>query len=533
MKKFAWLFVLALSFGQAYGYYNHLGILVGVRELTVSCAFSLSNDTVRITIPKRAHLTGVSSPGMASVNFNNNQNNILIGDVRNSCLGKINVVYTLPVQSSEFSISDWMPVVDEKGVFSATITSPAGQQGMFLPYKNRGRDGYILEPADQPILFSGRFTTVEDHFLGRNFETVYLTRMETSLSNVALQLSGFEKWLFPLQQKHIVLIELPINRDTVRMSGDNLFIVVNSTKKEEINRAFATLYFRTILGWKEDYVSAFTDLYKRLIDGNGSLKRDEAEWIAVPRDDYYLNILKNGFGRTEMDRVGVNDLLGNYALLHFCYYTVGRDPFLAGIRSYLADKREQPEGLDKIFTNSGDAQQAVQFAGTKLLPRAKFIPDLILKGTMVYRSMDLIPDVSVRIGNEMREVVWDNKRTFDLKSADGNISVDPFHLVPQLDFYNDTALADPKAASEKNLVYRSVLQHRHYADETVRGLLDLKVFGMPEGNVFGIEKGVPGYVAIVKFTAPVNSRLMEGLKELVLTVDTNAKVKVLAERIRF
>lgn len=533
MRFTAVLLFLMMQFVLTFGYYNQIGITVGNRELTIRCDFSFSNDSVKIVLPKRARLSGIMSPGIANLVFYNDKNTIIVGDVIKVCRGRLKLTYTLPIPSSEFSVTDWMPLPDEKGVFSATVLSPEGERGMFLPYRNRDQDGYKIDPADDPILFSGRYNIDEGFFGGRKFETAYLARMEIPLSNVARLLNGYEKWLFPLEQKSVYLVEMPMNSGTVRIAGDKIFIVANSTRKEEIGRILASLYFKTLLGWNENYSYAFTDLYKRMIDEDGMLKRDEAERIAVPGDEYYLKVLKRGFERTELDRVGVSDLMRNYALLHFCYYTLGSGPFLTGVRGYLLSAHDQPEGLEKIFTNSGDSRQAVEFSGKWLLPVAGFIPDLILKGPVVFRSTDKIPDVSVRVDGEIREINWDGRRSVDLKVTNGSILVDPFRMVPQLDFYNDREVFDTKRSAEEGLVYRSVLQHRHYSGETFRGLLDLKYFEMPSVNAFGIEAGSPVYVAVSRFTAPVNLRLMEGLKELVLTVGTNAKVKVLAERIRF
>lgn len=537
MKKTFFTAVLLLVLQPLFGYHTRLNITVENRDLKITANFSLSNSSVRVVLPKRAHLSGVNSPGMASVRFFNNQNSIMIDDVLTSYGGRINIVYTLPIPGIEFSIDDWMPSPDEKGSFTAMVTSPDGHKGLFIPYRARVMDGFTLEPSDKPILCSGRFRAEDAVIGGRKYEWFSVSRSETTLSNAAVQLSNYAEKLFPLPPSvnHLVFVELPMNRDTVRITADTVFAVVNNNKKEELNRVLASLYFRTILGWKEDYAFAFSDLYRRLLDENGGLRKEDSSVIAVPRESYYRNILKSGFERSDPVQVDVADMLKNFALIHFCYYTVGPDDFLAGMKRRLALSREMPESIEQMFTNSGDARPAVRLISEKLLPLAKWIPDLILKGNVLYRNSDAIPDVSVSVDDELRETQWDGKRMITLDVTNGFITVDPYRLVPQLDFHNDKTTVGPdrKMAEEWNSVYLAAVQHRHFGGETVRSVLDIQKLDLPSVNAFGIGKGRPAYVAVVRFIAPVNGRLLEGLKDIVLTVGTNEKVHAVGDRIRF
>jgi hypothetical protein len=228
-------------------------------------------------------------------------------------------------------------------------------------------------------------------------------------------------------------------------------------------------------------------------------------------------------------------MLKNFALIHFCYYTVGSDDFLAGIKRRLTVSRALPESLEDIFTNSGDARAAVKFTSEKLLPYAKWVPDLILKGSILYRNTDSVPDISVKVDGEIREIQWNGKRLIDLGVTNGVIIADPYHLVPQLDFLNDKSMINPELqkTAEWNSVVQAVIRHRHYEGESLRNIMDIKMLAMPANNAFGADKGITAYIATVHFIAPVNGKLMEGLKDMVLTVGTNAKVMVLGDRIRF
>jgi hypothetical protein len=100
-----------------------------------------------------------------------------------------------------------------------------------------------------------------------------------------------------------------------------------------------------------------------------------------------------------------------------------------------------------------------------------------------------------------------------------------------MNYYNDGYSSDPNDQSEWTLVLFSISKHRHYEGESFRELLDLEKFEAPAQNAFGIPTGFPVYTAIVKIYAPINGKLVIGLKEMILVIN-NGKPVVIADRIR-
>jgi hypothetical protein len=531
MKK-SILFLLLFCLGTgAYSYTAKMDIFSHGKELKVQVSYIFSNSTVNIEIPKRGKMTSISSPGKANVAYYNSENKIRIDNVISDYAGKINIVYTLIINEPEYYREDWLARCDEKGSITAGISVPKDYKGFVIPYTSQDKDGFTFEQDDNPVLVVGKYKYEDDLFNGTKYEVYYQFKLFTPVTNISSIYQYFINNIAPLDTKNVVLITLPAIQTTVRKAGNSLFVVVNNTTADEIKKALAGTWFRNAMHLDDDYTYAFSDVYRRLIDDNGAGRKDAAYLAIVPDRAYYDNVLLKGFGTPGEINCSVNDMLKNFAMIHFAYYTIGVDNFISGTKNYYTLLKQGKTNYSEAFASLSNRTPVINFVCNNMLPVSKIIPDLSVKGQFVYRNNDQIPDITAAVNGETRPIVWGNKRVVDLGNLKGFVSIDTGNLIPQLNFYNDKAASDPAEAAEWKLAYEAIIAQRHYPNESSRELIDIQKFEAPVTNAFSLVKGTPVYIGIVKFAAPVHERLVICLKEVVVAINSG-KAVVIADRIR-
>ena len=224
-------------------------------------------------------------------------------------------------------------------------------------------------------------------------------------------------------------------------------------------------------------------------------------------------------------------MLKNFALLHLAYYTIGIDQFTKGVNAIVA-KKGDVKSLITYFTNAKpDVSAAVLYTFAQLLPSASYVPDFSVNLNSVIRNNDLLPNVQVMVSNSMYNVEWGGLRNVQLTGIYGDIQIDPYRTVPQLNYYNDYYFQNPAIQAEIKKVYQQIVQHKHFAQESLREILALERYLAPAGNVWGVPQGTPIYVAVVKFFAPFKGWLKVGLKEVFVAAYTENAI-VVYDRVR-
>jgi hypothetical protein len=500
-------------------------------SLKIESKYSFSNDVVRLDLPRRAKLTALSSPGKGTIPFYNNQNSIRLDHVSYSYGGKIELTYTIPLTDFSFSSEDWFPVANEKGMLSVILSEPKDYQSFVVPYESRGKDGFMVNPDDKPVLICGRYQTEETQMTAAKYEIHHQGRLNFSVTNIAELFGYYEKALFPLEQKERKILILPSVKNSVFFGQNSIFIILNNASSEEIKKITAGIWFKNILKWNEQESFAFTDFYRRLIDENGHKRTDDVFFIPVPSRKYYQAVLEKGFAFKGEIFCDVDSMLKNFALLHLAYYTLGMDNFLDFMRDDVLSSKPSHVDWRDALTNAFDDTSAALFITEKLLPGAKFLPDLSLKNQMAYRNDDSFPDISLRIDGTASQLSWNNKRVVDIGTFSNEAILDPERQIPQINFYNDISIAGQKDKIVWDLAYQALIRHRHYGDETIRQVLSLDKFQASAKNAFGLPKDALFFVGVVQFYAPVNGRLVNGLKEVLITIKEE-KAVVIADRIR-
>lgn len=529
--------------GVLHGATVRMAVRVETREIRVQTQVVFTRPSGRVRIPLRARLLNLTSPGKASVSYFNDRNTIRIDRVLEDYQGRVSLYYSVPVAADEFVLEDWMAVPDEESETTVTVTGPAGQSGYFVPYRSREADGYRVSAAESPVLIWGTFRREESEFSGRSYDVTVKNRLDTSLSNVDALFRGYENWLFPLGRDRIHLLEIPALKNRRWIDESGIFLVLNGTRPEEIRRAVASLYFHGLMNWKPD-ADAFADLYRRALDDSGTLRSDLSYFSPVLPDSYYERSVAGGFERSSLLDCDMAGLLRNYPLLHLFAHTAGPENFLAAVRGHLATNRSRPEDLSVILTGQtkGDGfsdplrLETVRFIEKFLLPVPRFDPDIMVRTVpsgAVLRNHDAIPDVALETDRQRRVVNWNGRRSVPLDAFDAKTVADPDRLIPQLNFENDRAFADARDAAEHNAVRRAAVAHRRFGSETVRAVIDLRRIPVPEKNYYAIPADTPVYAAVIRFTAPINGKLTEGVKDLILTVGTNGQASVIADRVRY
>ncbi len=533
-------FIIILIQSICYSYTAKINITTAAKEIKIQADYSIDVDNIEINLPKRAILVALSSPSNGNIRLNNNSGPIILNGIQYNYKGKIALSYTLPVYDIEFYKEDWLPVLNEDGNIRANITVPQGYRGLFIPYAGRDKDGFDLKPGDKPLLICGKYKLEETSLNNRNYSVYYPFQLNSGIEAIDSLIGTIESMLTPLTQKNFEFIMLPALQHFYKLTGSTVFIAVNDTSIPEIKRALLYVWFKEILKQNDKWSFALGDLFCRILDDSGKMREDAAYLVPVPPYEYYRNIIQSGFPLSGIKKselyCNVNDMLKNFAILHFAYYTIGMSPFLDRIKIFSDSAINNQTNLRDQFLNdpafnNPELNHLIGFIFDSLLPVADFVPDVSVKGKYAYRNNDNIPDIKVQAAGEKKFVSWNNKRMIDIGDNKGLTFINPDYALPQLNFYNDKNLSDPVDSAEWKMVSFAISQHKHYEGESYREILDLEKFIAQTGNIYGIPEGSTVYTAVIKIIAPVNGKLMLALKEVILMIK-DGKPMIIADRIR-
>lgn len=537
MTKFIIAFFLVFSASTLFSYTAKVTVQVAPREAAISILYTLNakyGDRYRIDLPPRIRLNGINYQNRGPVDHSRTADTIWLAAISNTNDNRIQITYSLPIRDIEFVLTNWLPVLSEDGKLTASITAPDRMRGGVIPFEQNTSDGYAFSQDDRPVLFCGKYNLLSETVEGTHIEMLYPFKAGFTGAEASAIFRSYQELLFPLRQKNLYLVQLADIPNLVKFSSDNVFVTMNAATPDELRRMLASLWFRGSIRLPEESAWALVDLYRRLVTDSGSGKPDDGNLAPVPSGEYYRGILKTGFpGKNEVE-CDVNSMLKNFALLHFAYYTVGRETFIARMKQAFQDYLGSPAtngNFFAAFSNAGPNPEITAWAARQLLPISAASPDLALKKITAYRSLDTIPDVQVADRVSNLSLVWGGKRGVDLTGLSGMLEIDPARLVPQLNFYDDKSWLDTGEQAEAELAFRAAGAHKHFKDESFREILDLSRFTAPEGNAFGVPAGSTVFVAVTKFYAPVRSRFVMGLKETVITVG-GGKATVVSDRVR-
>lgn len=538
MKKLIIILTLLWVTATLYGGTAKVNIMTTIRELKINVIYTLNSNSIKLTLPRRARLTALTSAKTSVVRTFNNENMIYIDNTVSDYGGSLTLSYTLAITDSEFYKEDWLAGINEPCDTSVTMTVPVGYKGMVLPYLKREQSGYVISPESKPFLICGKFKTETLSGQGTSLEINYQNRLVQSPSSIISILKGYEKLLGALDKTDIIIITLGSLPSTFITADKSVFFLLNNTSPDEIKRVFSLYWLKKNPNLTQDMLSAYADFYKRALDDSGSVQSEISALVPVPPAGYYENVLSKGWDKKGEFVCDVNGMLYNYALLHFASYTIGLDRFLELTRA-ITQPAEGVSNKSAILTSlyNPDAGQSnssplIQFICDRLLPYPSFNPDLSVKGSIIYRNNDSIPDTALLIGQEEKPLNWAGSRSIDSQVKGDDIKVDPLHKLPQMVFANDTVYGSLETRQEWTAAQDAVYKHRHYQGESFRELLDLKKLNVPAVNAFNIPPDAHCYSAVVRFIAPLNSRLVTGLKEVILYF-ARGKAIIVADRIRY
>jgi len=533
MKKILTLVAFVLLPILSHSFTAKLTLNIVPGEIKVNIQYSFEKNSVKITLPKKARLITLTSPGAGNVQAYHNAGIIMIDNVVSDYKGKIFLVYTLPLKELEFYMQDWLSIASENGYIEAGLTTPEGFQSLLIPYRAHNISSFSFYQEDLPILICGRFKSKIESDAQRTIELLFQTRLDAGIKEVKDIISTYEGLILPIEQKNITFIVLPALQGTIRFDSNSIFFITGGISPEEIKKAVVTYYFRDLLKCDNENLFAYSDLYRRLLDNSGRRQEDALYLVPIPGYSYYKEILQKGFPDSGEISCDINSMLKNFALLHLAYYTVGLDTFINSAKEYFKNTLDGTGTNLKItdfLTNAEQANLIGLYA--KLLPIARWIPDLSIKAKTASRNSDSIPDIKYSFGKIVAELKWENKRSIELSNVEGTIiRLDPEHTIPQLNFYNDISLLDPKEADEIKIAYQAVLKHNIYQNETIREVLYIDKYSEPISEKYTIPKDSSVFVAVVKFSGIINGKLQMGLKELFLYVK-GGKGIVFANRVR-
>lgn len=531
MKK-SWVGLIFLMLPlSGFGLSAKLDLQINGKDVKVTALYQFEGDSARITLPRRARLTSVSSPGKANVSFFMDNNNVVrIDRIQMDFGGTIQLVYQFSINDPEFAMEDWRPQTEEKGRQLVKISVPEGYRAILLPYVSKGTDGFEVESQQKCYLTVGRYQIAEDSFENRHYSIYYQFKSVMPLSNVVMAANEFSSVLGPIQCKEICLVAVPSLGGNILSADGRLFILLNSTGPDEIKRQLASAWVSQTLPEGTEWNWAVSDFLKRLLDERGKRQTDDAAMVVVPGLPYYQKVLEEGFPGPKELNCDVNSMLKNYALLHFAYYTVGVGDFSAGLRKLSSPSQGGWTNFESVFSNRS-SEAAIHYTVSQLLPVARVVPDLSLKGNQAFRSHEALPDVELRNGGVSQTVVWGNRRGVMTAEISNMAVIDPASVIPQLNFANDKAWASSADQTEVERVKEEYLKHRHYLGESPREILNVEKLTVGAKNAFGLPANATVYVVVGKFFAPINGKLVIGLKEVIYTI-AGGKPQAVADRVR-
>lgn len=508
---------------------------VYAREVRVLARLHYGTDTsVRIDLPAKARLLAVSSPASSNVfyirNVNGGNNALYIDQLQYNYSGRVDVLYALPVNGTDFILDGWMPAMPDGTACTAHFPILAGYEAFPLPYREQTASGFVFLSEDKPEIVFGKYSHSELDRHGRRYRVYYPVQLNTPLEQIASVFEKYESLLARIPQTNVLFVALPTGQKRTVVMGDKLFVVFNRGYAGEIRTTLANVWFDHVLKMPADYAFAFSDLYARLIDNNGGTNTDDAVRVPVPSRAYYEKLIAQGFPSEQIVRCDVDSMLKNFALLHFVYYLAEPAYFEKQMHAF-AESGAAVDRLAEYIAPPGISESLSGYVLGKLLPVAPYVPDLSVDGTAAYRNSSAIPDVAYSIDNAWRVVQWGDSRKFDVAAGARSIQLDPQRQVPQLDFANDRYDNNPALKAQRDAALQTAVTHRHFQNESYRDLLDFETYMVPENNSLRMPAGTFLYVAVVKFIAPVDGQLRTGLKELFITI-SEGKAVVITDRIR-
>ncbi|MGA2142869.1 MAG: hypothetical protein ABSG94_10675 [Brevinematales bacterium] len=522
-----------------FSYTARMTLAISQSELKVQAVFSFTSNSEKITMPARARLTGINSEGdSGAVDYYQSGHTILIDKVQSAYGGKINITYTLPIAGQEFYSEDWLLRPDEKGTINTGLTLPEGFKALIMPYDGRDGDGLLINPDENPLFICGRYGETSQSAGGRTYDVFYHGKSMSSISDIDNIIGAYERLLFKLDQTNIIITNLPALPAMARFESNDIFLITGGSAPSEIKYAAVRLWFRGILKFEGSELFSYTDLYTRLIDDNGRIRDEQAYLVPVPSRSYYEDVLSGGFTTTGEIDCDVSGMLKNISMLHFAVFTAGIESFTNYVKTYVSGKKaaaaaatNSPSTMPDICAAAGAGEAVVAVARYFLPVCAKGFPDISIKHLTAYRNMDEIPDIYAIVNGEKVKIEWNGKRSWNFNASNTTITIDPDRVVPRLNFENDESVLDPHEAAERSVARDAAVKHKHYSGESSRDVLYLEKFEAPKSTPFKIAEGSSVYIAVVRIIAPVNGKLSEGLKEMIITVK-GGKAFVVEDRIR-
>jgi len=531
MKTLLSAVILTLVFGLLFSYNGNINISINSIDIRVVINYHFDGGSQKITMPAHSRIINVTSPGKAAVNYYFNGTAVLVDNVIMDYGGNIKIEYVIPSGNPEFINDDWLATCAEKGSLQAEISGPAGYTTFTVPYSSSDNNTVTVNQDDSPILICGRMNLETASIGDKNIDFYNFFQKNISLTNVSRLIEGYENILSPLGKKNLIFIASPDLNNLLRFSGNNIFISVNSPSADDIKRGLTGIWFRGFYGMDSSYSFAYSDLYTRILDDNGSIRKDEAFFEPFPSRPYYENIIKSGFATGTMLNCGTQAMLKNFALLHLAFTIAGLDNFIGGIRTAMAGSHGPLLNLTGIFNLSPEREKAVDFVSANLLPIAAVIPELSMTGLNAFRNMESIPDTFIQTGDTVTDLEWHGSRASPVTTSEDRVIIDPDRLIPRLDYLNGIYLSDPVEIAERKLVLSAVASHKIYPGESLRSIMGLEKFIAPDGNAFQLPEGAHVYISASTFIAMIDGRFSSGIKELVISVN-NGKPEIIAYRIR-
>lgn len=534
----ALVIIILFCLNTLYSYTALATVQTHPRELKIQIDYrieTVKGMKMKLDLPVRSRLIYIQSSTHGALEMFRNGNSVTIENLDKASNAAVTVLYTMPVGEGDFFLENWLVKTSLEGSVTVTYSVPDGFKCLVIPYEKKDLNGYVVSDRENPTLVCARFNRDELDSEGKKLEMFYQFKSGVRTAEVLAMFRQYEKLLFPVPQKNIFLIHGSSMRDTVRFTGDNLFIVVNNTSPDSVKRALLSAWTRGMLRQNSDTAFALGDLYRRLLDDNGGMAADDAVLVAVPPRKYYEKVLQSGFVKTGEWEVDTDALLRNFALLHLAYYTAGLPAFQDAMRVSFKNYLETSDTAYNIFsglTNTGRSPGTTALVVERLLPLGRYYPDLAVKKQTVYRSQDWIPDLKVRADSSLLDLSWGGKRGVDLGTVSGPLEIDPERFIPQVNFYNDTSYAGTVYEQEEREAYTAAVSHRHYKDESFREVIGGFRLSAVEANAYGIGAGEPVYVFVIKVAAPIRGKYMNALKEVFL-VRKNQKFTVFLDRIRY
>lgn len=487
------------------------------------------SDTVTFTLPDRAQFIDCTSPE------NSRSFTSLVGDSftilnpKKDYGGSLTIHYRI-AQNGDFSLSDWLPDCGEETDFALTRPEIEDYTVLVFPFEGTNlSDTLVFSGEDNPVLIFGQFQHEQMYFAGYNYEIYYSGTLHTDFEDLINIYRSYQTLFYYFPQRSRYFIELFNLDPSFWSTSDSLFVSLTRTHARTVKKNISKIWLRDELGFDEDWQSALSDFYARVVNDEGEIISNEELLLPVPSRAYYESVFSSGMEEDEID-VDVDTMLENFTLLHFAVNSLGTASFLGRMKTFAVTSSSQ-ESLPYFFQSTNYSTAFLGYMLTNALPFCESDPDLSMDESTAYRSDLLLPDTEILTDDQTNEVLWNNSRSFSFNAA--NFAwIDPCRTIPQLNFYNDFLAIDDELTFERMMAETFVRGQKTYYNETLREILSLERFTAELNNAYEVGEGAVIYVAVVKITASINGSFQTALKEVIFNYAESGST-LLDTRVRY